>query len=235
MEAPSLARPRITSKSRSTPAWGRYAVGSSIATSARSVTERSPTGRSGDTVRPTRASAVATVARSSFHRIRPPIPVSNRLIRRFSRIVIDGTSARSWWMKAMPVRTALSPSWPLMSLPHIRTVMPGSAWWKPDRILIRVDLPDPFWPIRAQISPARRSKEAGSRTRMPVKVLAAPVTLRVSVMAHLGGRYVGDVVLSGPAVRGEPTGPDRSVGGLLAPELGELAGVVGVVAVPGQL
>ena len=54
---------------------------------------------------------------------------------------------------------------------------PGSGWWKPASTLISVDLPQPFWPTSAWISPARRSKSTLLSALVETKVLDRPRTV----------------------------------------------------------
>src|SRR5690606_5563813 len=54
------------------------------------------------------------------------------------------------------------------------TMLPASGVSTPVTSLIRVDLPAPFWPIRAWISPARRLSPAPSRATVAPKRLRRP-------------------------------------------------------------
>ncbi len=59
--------------------------------------------------------------------------------------------------------------------PSIRA--PGSGSWTPVRIFTSVDLPDPFWPTSATISPAETAKSTPSSARRPGNVLLSPATV----------------------------------------------------------
>ena len=52
---------------------------------------------------------------------------------------------------------------------------PGSGAWKPARVLISVDLPDPFCPTSAWISPGRMSSAAAISARVAPNVFDRPV------------------------------------------------------------
>src|ERR1700722_13051668 len=54
----------------------------------------------------------------------------------------------------------------LISLPAYRK-LPPSAWWTPEMILIRVDLPAPLSPARARTSPGCRVRETSFRAWTP--------------------------------------------------------------------
>ena len=70
----------------------------------------------------------------------------------------SGTRFSSWWMMAMPARSASRTVARRTGVPSIR-ISPSSAGWTPERIFISVDLPAPFSPMRAWTSPARRSND----------------------------------------------------------------------------
>src|SRR5687768_12668971 len=60
--------------------------------------------------------------------------------------------------------------WPL------RVIRPLSGVWMPVSTLISVDLPAPFSPTRAWISPGRRVKSTSLSARTPAKVFVTPAT-----------------------------------------------------------
>src|SRR5699024_5816016 len=108
----------------------------------------------------------------------------------FSATLSWGTRFSSWWMVAMPWRSAALTSGSWTGAPSIR-IRPPSGWWMPDIILISVDLPAPFSPRRTSTSPARTWTVTSSITVTGPKDLLTPSSVsRVwfwSVMAeHLG-------------------------------------------------
>src|SRR5215831_9336898 len=50
-------------------------------------------------------------------------------------------------------------------------VPPGSAWYTPARILMSVDLPEPFPPTSAWISPGCTARSTSTSARVPTNVL----------------------------------------------------------------
>ena len=61
----------------------------------------------------------------------------------------------------------------MTSLPATR-MLPASAWYAPARIFIRVDLPAPFSPTMAWISPVRTDRDTSSSAWTPGKRLLIP-------------------------------------------------------------
>src|SRR4051812_48736752 len=75
-------------------------------------------------------------------------------------------------MKRMPAACTPSGSPKRSSRPsRVAGPEPGSGVWKPERTLIRVDLPDPLCPTSAWTSPAPTSKSTPDSARCPGKVL----------------------------------------------------------------
>src|SRR6187200_1483328 len=73
----------------------------------------------------------------------------------------------------MPRRCASAADVGLMAWPFRRN-SPASAGWTPVSTLMSVDLPAPFWPIRACTSPARRRKSTPESASTPVKRRVSP-------------------------------------------------------------
>ncbi len=84
-----------------------------------------------------------------------------------------GNTAAFWCTKCRPWALAeLGVVWLLaVVVPATSMVPPGSPWYTPARILMRVDLPDPLPPSRAWIWPRATSKETSISARVPGKVL----------------------------------------------------------------
>src|SRR5580704_3127057 len=99
------------------------------------------------------------------------------------------TRPRSWWTNRSPAASLASP-WPSSSGSPPTSADPSSGRWNPARILIRVDLPDPFSPTSARISPGSTDRLTLSKTRGPAKLFDMLVTVSAAVMlppATLGG------------------------------------------------
>src|SRR5215469_13678675 len=91
----------------------------------------------------------------------------------FSAIVISSTRPNSWCTKETGIARTVGST----AEPRKRTV-PASARYTPARILIRVDLPAPFSPSSAWISPSRTSKSTLSRALLAPNALIIPETSR---------------------------------------------------------
>src|SRR5580700_2041796 len=91
------------------------------------------------------------------------------------------TRPRSWWTNRSPAASLASP-WPSCSGSPPTSADPSSGTWNPARILIRVDLPDPFSPTSARISPGSTDRLTLSRTRGPAKLFDMLVTVSAAVM-----------------------------------------------------
>src|SRR4051812_42604664 len=117
---------------------------------------------------------------------------------RLSRASRVGTRPRSWWTNRMP---AWSPAFVVPSeswSPSTNTSTPGSGSWYPARILIRVDLPQPFWPTSARTSPGWIARSTSMSARCPVNVLDSP---RISTAGVFDIRLLGDVAGRARVVR----------------------------------
>ncbi len=117
-------------------------------------------------------------------------------MKRFSATERPGTNRACWATMAMPT------SWlrevVMCSMTSPRTLMvPESGGYRPVRMFISVDLPAPFLPTRAWISPSRTSKETPSRARTPGNVLMMLVIsttlppLTLSIAAYPANRVSG--------------------------------------------
>src|SRR3954466_1975806 len=67
------------------------------------------------------------------------------------------TSARSWYTQSMPSERAWSTERSSTSSP-LTTIRPSSGFWKPEMVLISVDLPAPLSPSSPRTSPLRRCR-----------------------------------------------------------------------------
>src|SRR5699024_5619458 len=165
-----------------------------ISTSCWRAMPSSPTGRSRSTSRPIFSSASAAM-RCMARRSSMPSRLGVRPRVMFSATLSWGTRFSSWWMVAMPWRSAALTSGSWTGAPSIR-IRPPSGWWMPDIVLISVDLPAPFSPRRTSTSPARTWTVTSSITVTGPKDLLTPSRVSRagfwSVMAeHLGFRGGG--------------------------------------------
>src|SRR5690606_3062708 len=80
----------------------------------------------------------------------------------------------SWYTVLMPRAWASSGVVGATGAPS-STMLPASGISTPVTSLIRVDLPAPFWPISAWISPARRVSPASARATVAPKRLRRPL------------------------------------------------------------
>src|SRR5215813_5240934 len=92
-------------------------------------------------------------------------------------------------------------------------VPPGSAWYTPARILMSVDLPEPFPPTSAWISPGSTVRSTSTSARVPTKVLLRWVRRR-----------------AGTATAGPPSAPLID-----APGWAPMSGALGSRLAPGLL
>src|SRR5262245_12379347 len=99
-----------------------------------------------------------------------PSRVGSRPSRMFSATERFGASESSWWINRMPSRSAIA-ALLISTACAASSILPASARTIPPSTLIRVDLPAPFSPRSAWISPARRSKETPSSAATPPKRL----------------------------------------------------------------
>ena len=204
MLTPLASTSRQTAKSASHSAGGSAAEGSSrtsreiapwvsssaraIARALRSTAFSSATGQS---------MFISTLIRASSSRVRRrcwdqailPAPWVAKPETRptFSVAVSSPIRPRSWWTKRRPRRRASSAELTSSGSPSTSTRLPGSGSWKPERTLIRVDLPDPFSPTRAWISALPISKETSFRARCPGNVFErCSILIRGSGVAAVG-------------------------------------------------
>ena len=138
----------------------------------------SPTTVPGRSCRPTlRSSACVRVWASiqSITRPRLPARVGSLPRKMFSAIDRPGTRASSWWMMMMPARSL---SW----MPRKRWAWPSNrispsnspAGMTPLSTFISVDLPAPFSPTTAWISPACTARFTSRSAVTPGKRLVMP-------------------------------------------------------------
>ena len=88
----------------------------------------------------------------------------------FSATVRVGTSMKCWWTMAMPAASAARGERKTCGRPS-SCISPASGRYSPDSSCIRVDLPAPFSPNRAWISPPWKSTLTRSTARTPGKAL----------------------------------------------------------------
>src|SRR6516162_6337110 len=107
---------------------------------------------------------------------------------------------------SMPGRTGLP----------AKRMSPASGGVTPARILIKVDLPAPFWPRSACTSPLRSSKSIRSRASVPVKRLVRPETVRIgpapAVVATDRAAVIAPSLVYGVPANREPPAPILSQG-----------------------
>ncbi len=114
--------------------------------------------------------------------MRRPATVRNRvsgwrLKKMFSATVKSGTSGSSWNTTPTPLRLDSSGSRGVNRSPRNCT-SPASAWYTPAITLMRVDLPAPFSPRRACISPPTTSKLTPLKALTPANALLIPLATR---------------------------------------------------------
>jgi hypothetical protein len=80
---------------------------------------------------------------------------------RFSATVIEGHAVGSWVTSAIPASSASRGIENVCGSPSI-VISPLSAWSAPARIFASVDLPEPFSPASATISPFATVKSTSS-------------------------------------------------------------------------
>src|SRR5262245_43470769 len=120
-----------------------------------------------------------------------------------------------WCTKRIPAPNALAGlQWSAApeTLPT-SMVPPGSAWYTPARILMRVDFPEPFPPTSAWISPGSTVRSTSTSARVPTKVLLRWVRRR-----------------AGTATAGPPSAPLID-----APGWAPMSGALGSRLAPGLL
>ena len=170
MEVPPAASSFMTPRSSSVSCGVSTAVGSSrmsrstLRESALRISTRCwvPTGRSsisasGSTLRLCLAESSLTMVRALSRSRIPPRTVSWPSIM-FSATVMTGTSWKCWWTMPMPRRIASLGSLIRLESP-LMVIVPASGVMSPKICLTRVDLPAPFSPRRATISPRSTRSE----------------------------------------------------------------------------
>ena len=120
---------------------------------------------SGSTFRPYFSLRARTRWRASFF-WRKPCFVGSTPRMMLSSTEKHSTSLKCWW--TMPMPSALASLGSLMdtSTPSF-LMMPSSGWYRPNSTLISVDLPAPFSPSRAWISPFFTCKVMSSLAMIP--------------------------------------------------------------------
>lgn len=91
----------------------------------------------------------------------------------FSATDRPGTRSSSWWIVAIPARSAACGEANVVGLPS-HTTSPSSGRCAPASTLISVDFPAPFCPSRQCTSPASTSRSTPSRARTPGNCLTMP-------------------------------------------------------------
>ncbi len=189
----------MISISRSTSVAGSVAVGSSrtrrrtgelgssrraraMATPVRMAGDRLPTLAPGSTARPTRARSV--LARSLLRRVEivPSLVAKPAPMARLSSTGMLSTRPRSWCTNRAPSRYEL-PGCPNGSGCPATVTVPASGRWNPERILMRVDFPDPFSPSTACTSPGPIARSTSWRATLAPKRLLSPVTARAGAVS----------------------------------------------------
>ena len=136
-------------------------------------TGRSSTSASGSMSKPNRSASSRTFARAPSRSSRPPQRVVSWPSITFSATVKTGISMKCWWTIPMPAAIA-SPGPEKCCTLSSRRISPSSARYSPYSTFIRVDLPAPFSPSRAWISPAWTSRSMWSFATSAPKRLVIP-------------------------------------------------------------
>ena len=116
-------------------------------------TEISLTNASGSTRRPYFSESSTTFLRATSFCRNPALQGSTPSMM-LSSTEKHSTSLKCWWTMPMPRSFASLGLLILTSLPFF-LMTPCSGWYRPNRTLMRVDLPAPFSPSRACTSPLR--------------------------------------------------------------------------------
>ncbi len=167
-------RPAITSSSSRTV--GRVASARAISSRFSSISVRSSASSSARPSRPTSPSASSARCSASL-RPTPGLP-NIAPTRTFSRTVISGKGCTTWKARPSPRWQRSAVARPLRSRPSSATV-PAVGASRPEIRLSSVDLPAPFGPMMAKISPRATSKETSSTAARPPKRLASEDVLRM--------------------------------------------------------
>ena len=124
------------------------------------------------------AIAASTVLRKSF-RLTGSSPFASRCafmtVRRYFVTVTPGTATGYWKAMKRPIRARSSGSASVMSSP-LKQIVPSvtSRFGWPMITLASVDLPDPFGPISAWISPFETSRSRPLRISLSPALRAGP-------------------------------------------------------------
>ena len=126
----------------------------------------------------------------------------------FSATVITGISMKCWC--TMPICASMASDGDVKrtARPSSR-ISPASGRYSPYRQFISVDLPAPFSPSSAWISPARTSRSTASLATTPGKILVTPRSSSTGVLELRGSEPAGGFASSatGPRSGSRPTRP----------------------------
>ncbi len=124
----------------------------------------------------------------------------------FSAIVKSGTSVVSWVTVTIPLWRAavVLRKW---ASPPSSVIRPASGRSWPERMLISVDFPEPFSPIRPWISPRYSSRWAPRRARTPPKRFRTSEADRIGLVPRTSSVVDKACIGSSRAVRGVRAGP----------------------------
>ena len=187
IDVPEAASSFITPSSSSVSCGVSTAVGSSrmsrstlresalrISTRCWVPTGRSSTSASGSTGSPCLADSVRTISRALAMSSTWPALVGSWPSIMFSATVITGTSWKCWCTMPMPRRMASRGSLIGVGVARARSPCPSSGVMRPKIWLTRVDLPAPFSPSRATISPRRTCMLMSRLARTLPKLFDSP-------------------------------------------------------------
>ena len=141
---------------------------------------RSATSAVGSMSTPRRSKRSRALAIMLFFLSEKTGPVSSCPKKMFSYARRSLNRLSSWWTKAMPAFSTALIDAPVMSAPSKVTV-PASAVYDPVRMFMSVDLPAPFSPSRAWISPGPTCKSTPFKTGTPLNALRIPLMVRRSI------------------------------------------------------
>ena len=130
-------------------------------------TVMSSTSASGSICRPYFSERAMTFSRASFF-CRKPCLVGSMPIMMLSSTEKHSTSLKCWCTMPMPRALASLGSLMVTTSPFF-LMMPSSGWYMPNRTDIRVDLPAPFSPSSAWISPCLSCRVMLSLAMIPGK------------------------------------------------------------------
>ena len=124
----------------------------------------------------------------------------------FSSTERFGKSDRSWkitWIPSWRAWCGVRYGW---ATPSMVIVPPTSGAWTPERILISVDLPDPFSPTRQCTSPGATDQSMLSSARVPPNRFEIPESERSE--AECTGRVANEYVTLSSPRKDRPIRPD---------------------------